>query len=131
MTSHKSAGTVAQLPPAPVSKKTGVASAVPASPHVIQKPAHFSEDNLPVSIHLLGSSGPGDCGHSAPKSVLQKHVRVRSPSPLASGDSDLDMDTTNGSARHSLQDNIRCPLPHVCQEKLHQHQQSIYQLMTA
>ena len=63
VTSHKSTGTVAQLPP-PVSKKTGVGSSVPASPCVIWKPAQFLADNLPVHIHLLGSLGPGDWSFS-------------------------------------------------------------------
>ena len=88
VTSHKSAGTVAHLPPL-VSKKTGFGSSVPD--------------------HLLGCSGPGDCGHSAPHEVLHRCVWVRSPTPLVSGDCDLDIDATDSSARHSLYDDIRSP----------------------
>ena len=54
------------------------------------KPAHFSEDSSQVPNHLLGSSVPEDHGHSAPQEVLHKCVQVRSPTPLVSGDSDLD-----------------------------------------
>ena len=115
------AGTGAHLFP-PVSKKAGVGSLVPVSPRTIRKPAHFSEDNRQVPNHVLGSLGHGDCGHSAPQEVLHRCVQVRSLTLLMSGDSDLDMDATDSSARHSLYDNIRSPYS-VCLMKHLQHQQ--------
>ena len=129
VTSHKSTGTVACLPP-PVSKKTGLDSSVPVSPRIIWKPAHFSEDDKQVPDHLLGRSGQGNHNCSASQEVLCRHVWIRSPTPTVSGDSDLDMDATNSSARHSLYDDIRSPLLLVCYKKHLQHRQKIYLWMT-
>ena len=50
----------------------------------------MQEDTL-ITIHLLGSLGPGDHGKTAPKSVHMKRVRVRSPSPMELDDSNLDL----------------------------------------
>ena len=62
---------------------------------------------------MLGSSGPGDHGHSAPQEVLRRCVRVRSPTPSVSGDSDLDMDATDNSAGQSLFEDVGSP-PTAC-----------------
>ena len=100
VTSHKSAGTVAHFP-AIVTKQTGGDSSLTAS-YTILKPAYFQDRDKQVPDHLLGSLGLGDQGHSAPQEVLHRHVWVRSPTPLVSGDFDLDMDATDNSAGHSL-----------------------------
>ena len=108
VTSYKSAGTVAHFP-SPVTKQTGVDSSSAAASCTIWKPAHFCEVDKQVPDHLLGSSGPGDHGHSVPQDVLHRHVWIRSPTPSVSGDSDLDMDATNNSAGHSLLEDIGSP----------------------
>ena len=73
VTSHKSTGTVAHLLP-PVSKKIGVDSSPAASSCTVQKPACFHKVDKQVPDHLLGSSGLGDCGCSAPQEVLHRCV---------------------------------------------------------
>ena len=78
-----------------------------------QKPAHFQDMDKQVPNHLLGSSGPGDHGHSAPQDVLRRCVWVRSSIPSVSGDSDLEMDATDNSAEHSLLEDVGSP-PTTC-----------------
>ena len=108
LTSHKSSGTVACFPP-PITKHTGMDSSPAVASHTIWKPAHFQEVDKQVPDHLLGSSGLGDCGHSAPQEVLHRCVWVRSPTPSVSGNSDLDMNATDNSAGHSLFEEIGSP----------------------
>ena len=108
MTSHKSAGTVEHFL-APVTKHTEVDSSPATASCTIWKLAHFQEVDKQIPDHLLGSSGLGDCGHLAPKEVFHRHVQVRSPTSLVSGDSDLDMDATDNFAGHSLLEDIRFP----------------------
>ena len=108
VTSHKSTGTVARYPP-PISKKEEAGLATPVSSRTIRKPARFQLQSKQLLDHVLGSSGLGDCGHSAPQEVLCRCVRVRSPTPLVSGDSDLDMDATDNSAGQSLFEDIGSP----------------------
>ena len=93
VTSCKSTGTVACYPPS-VSKKGEAGPATSVSSRTIKKPACFQQQSEQLLDHVLGSSGPGDHGHSAPLEVLCRCVRVKSLTPLVSGDSDLDMDAT-------------------------------------
>ena len=108
VTSHKSTGTVAYYHP-PISKEEEAGLATSVSSRTIRKPAHFQQQSEWLLDHVLGSSGPGDCGCSAPQEVLCRCLRVRSPTPLVSGDSDLDMDATDNSAGQSLFEDVTSP----------------------
>ena len=57
---------------------------------------------MSTAIHLLGSSGPGDHGKAAPKSVQLKQVKVLSLSPMDLDDSNLDL----AASEVSLGDNL-------------------------
>ena len=109
VTSHKRTGTVAHYPPS-ISKKGEAGPATSISSRTIRKPARFQQQSEQLLNHVLGSSGLGDHGCSALQEVLHRHVRVRSPIPLVSGDSHLDMDATDNSAGQSLFEDVRSPL---------------------
>ena len=53
-------------------------------------------------MHLLGSSGPGDHGKAAPKSVQQKQDWVWSPNPMDFNDSNPDPAASDVSLGHHL-----------------------------
>ena len=108
VTSHKSTGTVACYPP-PISKMGEIGPEMSVSSRTMRKPARFQQQGEQLSEHLLGSSGLGDCGRSAPREVLCRCVSVRSPTPSVSGDLDLDMDATDNSAGQSLFEDVGSP----------------------
>ena len=68
----------------------------------IRKPAQFSQQDMSIPIHLLGSSGPADHGKADPKSVQLKQVRVRSLSPVELDDPNPDLATNEVSLGNNL-----------------------------
>ena len=64
--------------------------------------AWFLQQNTSTPIHLLGSSGPGECGKAAPKLVPQKWVWVWSLSPMELDDSNPDPATSDILLGHHL-----------------------------
>ena len=70
---YKSLGATPRFPP-PISRKMGVDRVDITAGCIIQKPAQFLQQDTSTPIHLLGSSGPGEHGKAAPKSVQQNQV---------------------------------------------------------
>ena len=97
----KSLGSTMRFPP-PISKKMGGDNMDTTVGYTIQKSAWFLQQDTSTPIHLLGSSGPGDRGKAAPKSVQQKWVRVRSLSPIELDDTNLDHAASDVSLGHHL-----------------------------
>ena len=98
---HKSLGSTLKFPP-PISRKMEGNKVDTTTRCTIQKPAHFLQQDTSTPIHLLGSSGPGDHGKAAPKSVQQKWVQVHSLSPMDSDDSNPDPAASDISLGHHL-----------------------------
>ena len=65
---QKSLGSTPRFSP-PISRKMGGDKVGTTTGCTIWKPAHFLQQETSTPIHLLGSSGPGDYGKAAPKSV--------------------------------------------------------------
>ena len=116
---HKSLGSTPRFPP-PISKKMGVGGGGKVDTtmkHTIRKPACFSQQDSLTPIHLLGSSGPGDCGKAAPIAVQQKWVRVWSLSPMDLNDLNLDSATNEVSLGDNLNETDRSqPTPYNSHE---------------
>ena len=72
---HKSIGSTPRFPPQ-IFKKMGGGEVNTTTRCTIRKPAHFSQQESSIPIHLLGSSGLVDCGKVAPISVQQKRIKV-------------------------------------------------------
>ena len=70
---HKSLDTTLRFP-LPISRKMGVDKVGITAGHTIRKPVRFLQQDTSTPIHLLGSSGPGDCRKAAPNLVQQKWV---------------------------------------------------------
>ena len=80
----------------------------------IRKPAHFLEKETSIPFHLLGSLGPGDHGKPAPKAVQQSQVRVQSPNPMESDDSNLDHAASAVSMGDNPMEADQSPPPTPC-----------------
>ena len=80
--------------------------------NTIQNPAWFFQQDMSAPIHLLGSSGPGDCGKAAPKLVQQKWVWMWSPSPMDSDDSSPEPAASDVSLGHHLNETDRSQPTH-------------------
>ena len=65
---RKSLGSTQRFPP-PISKKMGADKVDIIAGHIIWKPAQLLQQDTSTPVHLLGSSGPGDCGKAAQKLV--------------------------------------------------------------
>ena len=113
VTSYKSAGTVTHFPPQVTKQTRGGDFFFTNCIMYDLETSSFSRHGQASSQPLLGSSGPGDCGQSAPQEVLCRRVWIRSPTPSVSGDSDLDMDVTDNSAGNSLLEDVGSP-PSSC-----------------
>ena len=97
----KSLGTTPRFPP-PISRKMGMDKVDTTAGCTIWKPVQFLQQDTSTPVHLLGTSGPGDCGKAAPKLVQEKWVWVRSPSPVESDDLNSDPTASDVSLGHHL-----------------------------
>ena len=124
---QKSFGSTPRFPPSISRKMVGGDKVGTTTGCIIQKPTHFSQETS-TAIHLLGSSGPGDHGKTAPKSVQQKWVWVWSLSPMDLDDSNPDPATSDISFGHHLDETDQSqPTPCNSQEsspvpEAHHHQ---------
>ena len=97
----KSLGSTLRFPP-PHFQEKGADQVDITTGCIIQKPAWFLQQDTSTPVHLLGSSGPWDCGQAAPKLVQQKWVQVRSLSPVELDGLNPDPDASDVSLGHHL-----------------------------
>ena len=98
---HRSLGFTPRFP-SPISRKIGGGKVDTTTRCTIRKPTHFLQPDMSTTIHLLDSSGPGDHGKAAPKSVQLKPVWVCSPSPMDLVGSNPDPAASDVSLDHHL-----------------------------